>query len=121
MGTFFTFFYGPAISLYNPDPEVIATGKVKLLIAGWSYIPYVISEVLLGCLRGMKRSSIPTAINIFCMCAIRVAWVQFIFPLHHTLEWLCLGYPVSYICGAIGMGIYYLHTMRVLSKKQLTA
>ena len=121
MSTFFTFFYGPAISLYNPDPEVIATGKVRLLIASWSYIPYAVSEILLGCLRGMKRSSIPTAINIFCMCAIRVAWVQFIFPLHHSLAWLCLGYPVSYICGAIAMGIYYLHTMRVLSKKQLPA
>ena len=121
MGTFFTFFYGPAISLYNPDPEVIATGKIKLLIAGWSYIPYVVSEVLLGCLRGMKRSSVPTAINLICMCAIRVGWVQFIFPLHRTLEWLCMSYPASYICGAIGMGIYYLYTMRVLSKKQLPA
>ena len=121
MGTFFTFFYGPAISLYHPDPEVIATGKIKLLIAGWSYIPYVISEVLLGCLRGMKRSSVPTAINLICMCAIRVGWVQFIFPLHRTLEWLCMSYPASYICGAIGMGVYYLYTIRVLSKKQLPA
>ena len=125
MATFYTFFYGAAISLYNNDREVIDAGKVKLIIASWSYIPYVISEVLLGCLRGMKRSTVPTIINMICMCAIRVAWVQFIFPLSHkvewlsrySLEWLCMSYPASYIFGAIGMGIYYIYTIRTLMPK----
>ena len=125
MATFYTFFYGAAISLYNNDREVIDAGKVKLIIASWSYIPYVISEVLLGCLRGMKRSTVPTVINMICMCAIRIGWVQFIFPLYHTsLVWLCLSYPMSYLCGAIGMGIYYIYTIRTLmpkGKKRLPA
>jgi len=119
MATAFTLFYAPAISLFNNDPEVIATGKIKLIMVSWSYLPYAVSEVLLGCLRGMKRSSIPTALKIFCMCAIRVAWVQLIFPLRHTLEWLCVSYPVSYLFGAAGMGIYYLYTIRKLRASQI--
>lgn len=118
MASFYTFFYGAAISLYNNDPEVIAAGRVKLVIASWSYIPYVISEILMGCLRGMKRSTVPTAINMICMCAIRVGWVQFVFPLNHTLPWLCISYPASYLCGAIGMGIYYIYTIRTLTRSR---
>lgn len=123
MAVVFTLFYDPAISLYNDDPEVIATGKVKLIVVSWSYLFYAVSEVLLGCLRGMKRSSIPTAINVFGMCAVRVAWVQFIFPLYPSLLWLCIGYPVTYLFGAVGMGIYYLYTIHKLtnSKKELPA
>lgn len=123
MAVVFTLFYDPAISLYNDDPEVIATGKVKLIVVSWSYLFYAVSEVLLGCLRGMKRSGIPTAINVFGMCAVRVAWVQFIFPLYPSLLWLCIGYPVTYLFGAVGMGIYYLYTIHKLtnSKKELPA
>lgn len=118
MATVFTFFYGPAISIYNNDPEVIATGKIKLIIISWSYIPYAFSEILLGCLRGMKRSSVPTLINVICVCGIRSAWVQFIFPLKGTLQWLCLGYPISYLCSVTAMGIYYLYTMKKLRASQ---
>lgn len=119
MATVFTFFYAPAISIYNGDPEVIAAGKVKLIIISWSYIPYAFSEILLGCLRGMKRSSIPTLINVICVCGVRTCWVQFVFPLmDHTLQWLCLGYPLSYLCSAIAMGIYFLYTMKKLKRPQ---
>ena len=112
MATVFTFFYGPAISIYNSDPEVIESGKVKLIMVSWSYLPYAVSEVFLGCLRGMKRTGVPTVINVVCVCAIRVLWVLLAFPLYHRLEWLCLGYPVSYICSAICMAVYYRYTMK---------
>lgn len=118
---FFTFFYGPAISIYNNDPEVISAGKVKLLYVSWSYLPYGVSQVFLGCLRGMKRSGVPTAINVVCVCGLRILWVQFAFPLHHSLEWLCLGYPISYIFSALGLGLYYRYTMKTLLPTQKEA
>ena len=117
---FFSFFYAPAISIYNNDPEVISAGKVKLLYVSWSYLPYAVSQVFLGCLRGMKRSGIPTAINVICICGLRILWVQFAFPLHHSLEWLCLGYPISYIFSALGLGLYYRHTMKQLKTTEST-
>lgn len=112
MAVVYTLFYVPAISIYNNDAEVIRTGKVKLLMISWSYLPYAVSQVFLGCLRGMKRSGIPTLINVICICALRVLWVEFAFPFHHSLVWLCLGYPISYISSAIVMGIYYFYIMK---------
>lgn len=117
----FTFFYAPAISIYNSDPEVISAGKVKLLAVSWSYLAYAVTQVFSGCLRGMKRSGVPTAISVVCICGLRILWVQFAFPFYHSLEWLCLGYPISYIFSAVCMGIYYFHTMKQLRAEEMEA
>ena len=111
-----TLFPTPMLSIFNQDPAVLEYGKFILILISWSYLVYGTSEIFLGCLRGMKRSGIPTLINVLGVCVFRVLWVALAFPFYHSIPWLFVCYPISYICSATGLGLYYRHTMKKLEK-----
>ena len=119
--TVITIFPRPLLSIFNSDPSVIEMGIPKLLIVGWGYVLYGISEIVLACLRGMRKTAVPTAMNVFCVCVIRVLWVLFIFPLNSTTTLLYLCYPVSYILSTSALGIYYIITYKKFSGKEQLA
>ena len=81
MSLAFTLWPTPFLSVFNEDPDVIAAGTVKLLIMSWSYVLYGMSEVVLGCLRGMRKTAWSTAINIFSICGVRLLWIWCVCPL----------------------------------------
>lgn len=110
-----TIFPEAILSIFNSNPEVLEAGRLKVIIIAWGYVFYSISDIALGCLRGMRLSAIPTGINIFCVCVIRILWVAFVFPLDPEnimlLYWI---YPISNFCSAAAMVSYYL-----ISRKRL--
>lgn len=98
------------IGIFNTDPKVIELGSQKLILMAWSFVLYALADMFLACLRGMKITVVPTVLNVFCICIVRVLWVIFVFPLNPTsymLLYWC--YPVSYFCNCIAMLWYYLH------------
>lgn len=110
-----TVFPGFLLGVFNSDAEVIAAGTPKLLIMCWSYVLYAVSESLLGCLRGMRKTAIPTTINIIGICATRVLWIWFVLPadsMNVFLLYAC--YPVSYVISVSAMGSYYIYCRRKL-------
>lgn len=113
-------FHRPLMGLFNSDPEVIAAGTTKLQVFCYSYVIYAVSELLLGCLRGMKHSAIPSLINFTAVCVLRVVWILFIFPMNATVGMLYTCYPVSYILSTLGMLVYFL-IRRYQFKKRLKA
>ncbi|MBR4865020.1 MAG: MATE family efflux transporter [Oscillospiraceae bacterium] len=117
-----TLWPAPFLSIFNADPDVIVAGTVKLIIMSWSYVIYAASEIILGCLRGMRKTSISTGLNIFCICGIRLLWIWYICPLdplNYGLLYLC--YPVSYIFSLTGLVIYYVIAKKELEKKAAAA
>jgi len=97
------------LSLYTSAPEVNIAGTPILMIMCWGYLIYVVSQCATGCLRGLGESTIPTLINVIGICAPRLIWVYFIFPLNPTPAMLYICYPVSYfISGAVQL-LYYFH------------
>ena len=112
-------FHQPLMSLFNSDPVVIDAGTTKLKVFSYSYVIYGVSEMLLGCLRGMKKTAIPSAINFGGVCLFRVVWAWWIFPINPTVGMLYACYPVSYILSALGMLVYFLISRHKL--KKLTA
>lgn len=109
---------GLFISIFNTDPDVIAIGSQKLIIISWSYLLYGISEIAIGVLRGIRKSAGPTAINVICVCVLRIAWVMFICPLdadNPILLYWC--YPVSYICSTTALVTYYFICRKKLLQK----
>lgn len=110
---------GLFISIFNTDPGVIAIGSKKLIIISWSYLLYGISEVAIGVLRGIRKSAGPTAINVICVCVLRIAWVVLVCPFdadNPILLYWC--YPVSYICSTTALVVYYLICRKKLLQKQ---
>jgi putative MATE family efflux protein len=112
----------PFLTIFNADPDVIEAGTVKLVIMAWSYVIYAASEVVTGCLRGMRKTSITTGINIFCICGIRLLWIWCVCPMapeNYGLLYLC--YPVSYIFSLVALSIYYVIVNKDLARKAAAA
>ena len=95
------------MGLYTNSPEVVEAGKPYLMVVGWSYLLHIITESANGCLRGMGKSVIPTALNIGSICVCRIVWVLWIFPLHPTLNMLFTCFPVSYLLSTIAQMTYF--------------
>lgn len=113
----FTLFPITFLGLFSSEPEVLQAAVPKLLIVSWSYLLYGVAEAILGILRGLKRTTIPTIINICCICVMRVIWVLFIFPLARRPEILYLCYPVTYLFDVIAVFLYFVHCRKIEHNK----
>lgn len=110
------------LRIFNDDPQVIKDGTVKLLIMAWSYVLYAISEIFLGCIRGLKKTTFSTAVNIFSICGVRLLWIWCVCPLdpgNAGLLYCC--YPISYVFSCAALMWYFFVCMRKLEKNKLLA
>ncbi len=117
-----TLFPRQLLSLFNDDPRVIEAGVSILLINCWGYLLYTVSETALGCLRGMKESTIPSLLNFLGICVPRIIWAMFVFPQFQDvyttdMAFLFLCYPISWIISAGLQLSYYLICRRKLKKR----
>lgn len=114
-----TIFPREIISLYNTDSEVIDAAIPRMLIVSWGYILYTVSELTLGCLRGIGKTTVPTVMNIVGICAPRILWCMYIVPLvsGHSIIYWC--FPVSWIISAAMMVVYYFICRRKLKEPVL--
>lgn len=81
-------------------PEValiVEAAKERNSIVLTMYFLCGIMEVLTGHLRGRGCSFLPMIVTLVCACGLRVLWAIFVFPLKHTLWFLFLCYPISWI------------------------
>lgn len=114
LATVFPYFF---LGLFTNSRAAMESGIGPMLITCWAYMLYGISEVFLGTLRGMRRSGMPTLINAVFICLPRMIWVFFVFPLHRTVWFLYLCYPISYVFSSAMQGMYFLRTRRKLDRQ----
>ena len=76
------------------------------------YFFYIPIEVLFGALRGMGDSVIPTLITFFGVCVLRSCWGLFIVPLHHTVNMVLLGFPVTWVTCDLAFAVYFCLYLR---------
>ena len=103
-------FSGPLMSLFDSNPEVIRAGTPKLQLYCSFCALYAASEVLLGAVRGLKKTLVPSIINISTICGIRILWIYLIFPLNPTISMVYWCYPISWVFslgGLLGAYLYY--------------
>jgi len=122
IGVLYTIFGEQLLALFNDDPAVVKAGMGPMRINAWFYALYLLSEVPLGCLRGMKRSGVPSFLNLLGICLPRVLWVWFAFPVHRSLTFLFVCYPISWIISSVLQWCYYFHIRKKLlsQKSELT-
>lgn len=102
------------LGFYTNSNEVIEAGMTKLLLLSWCYMIYPISEVAVGCMRGMGYSTAPTVLNLCGICMPRLLWVFLVFPLNPTLPMLYICYPVSWLISALLQLCCYLRCRKKL-------
>lgn len=94
--------FGPQLlSIYNNDPDVIASGLERLLIICGTYVLCGYGDVLVGSLRGMGDAFTPMIITLAGVCGLRIVWILTILNIFPSLFVLYLCYPVSWIVTAL--------------------
>lgn len=104
----------PLLAIYNPDPEVIAWGILRMKILFTTYFLCAIMDIVSGALRGLGHSILPAVVTMLGVCVLRVFWTLFIFPLDPTMENLMLSYPISWGLTAAVNGAILLYVCRKL-------
>jgi len=117
LATVVTLFPRQLLSIFNSDPDVVEAGIFKLLLCSWTTMFFAVSEIMIGCVRGMGKSMQPTVLNMLSLCGVRVLWILFVFPhCPHDPAYLYLCFPASWVIGMAVQISYFLHC-----RKKLTA
>ncbi len=108
MGLLFRLFGPQLMSLYNPEPEVIRNGLIRIDIIMPTYFLCGLMDVMVGQLRGIGYSVMPMIVSLTGACLLRIVWILTVFAQNHTLPVLYLSYPVSwFVTFAIHYACYH--------------
>ena len=96
------------LGIYTADAEVIRVGAYAMLWIVPFNALFMFVEVFAGTMRGTGCSVTPTVITGVCICGFRILWVLFIVSRWHTIEMLCITYPLSWIFASVVFAVTYL-------------
>ncbi len=103
----------------DPNREaVVAVSKRIMTVVLAAYFLCGIMEVCQGFLRGLGYSFGPMVIVLIGACVLRIVWIFVFFPMDsfHTIGWLMMCYPISWIPTNTALGIYCYIAVRRLNK-----
>lgn len=96
------------LGFFTTDPDVIRVGAYAMLWIVPMNVLFCPVEIFGGTMRGTGYSVVPTAITSLCICGFRVLWVMTAVRTWHTIEMLCITYPLSWLLAAAVFFITYL-------------
>ncbi len=108
------------LSLYSTEPGVIELGILRLRAVCTIYFIAGIMNTIVGAIRGLGRSVVPTVISLIWACVFRVVWVYTAFAAHKTLEVLYISYPISWIATTLCQLAYFLWVFKSIKKRNMT-
>lgn len=97
MGYAGLFFGKDLLSIYSKDPEVIRYGIIRMKVIFTTYFLCGVMDVMVGILRGMGYSIMPTIVSLLGACVFRVIWIFTVFRVSMSLETLYISYPISWL------------------------
>lgn len=100
------------MSIFTKDIAVVEAGSSMLYFMAPLYIIYIFMEIPSGALRGLGYTFWPMTFNLFAMIGLRIPWLLFIVPAHHTVNTVLLSYPVAIVTAIVLIDIYYLKIMK---------
>ena len=118
LGFLFIAFGTQLLSLYTTDPEVIKAGLIRM---DYMFRYQAINgsmDVMVGGLRAIGYSVLPTIVSLTGVCAFRLLWIATIFKASPSIHILYLVYPVSWTITTTAHVISYLIVRRKLNKKE---
>lgn len=117
VGGLFWLFAAPLVSIYNPDPEVIRQGVLRLSLICSTYFLCGVMEVLVGQLRGLGYGMFPMITTLTGVCGLRIVWIYTIFATSHTMTTLLWSYPISWLVTVIFHAATYWVIQRKLPRE----
>lgn len=114
MGTVYAVIAGAAmlilapyiIRIFTADQEVIETGIFMMKYMYPFYWVLAIFHIAIGSIRGVGRTFAAMVMSLVSLCAVRILWIWGMFRIAHELYLLMLGYPFTWLIGAVMMIVY---------------
>ena len=106
----------PLYRLFVESQEAVDVGCRMLLLITPFYLLNIHIENYSGALRGVGDTIAPMVISIIGVCIFRIIYLGILMPVHHSIEVLCIMYPVSWALTGVMYLIYYPRRMRKLVK-----
>lgn len=105
LGVIAKIFATQLLGIYTSKPEEIAFGIVRMNVICLTYFTCGMMDVMVGLLRGIGRSLIPTIDSILCVCGFRIVWIFTYFAsfkatgasAEECLRVLYISYPISWL------------------------
>lgn len=106
------------LRFFTTDAEVIRYGRERLLVVCGPYFLCGIMDVMVGSLRGLGYSVIPMFVSLIGACGLRIIFILtlFRFPYFHSLNWLYMSYPITWIITFTAHFITFLRVRRKFPK-----
>ena len=83
------------IAIFNPDPELVEIGYVRIVLITTAHLFSLFYDVMSGYMRGYGISLTPAIVTMISVCGIRIFWIYTFFQQYHTFESIMTVYPVS--------------------------
>ncbi len=108
---------GLLLKLYATDPEVISFGLLRMSVICVTYFLCGMMDVMVGALRGLGCSVVPTIVSLTGACLFRVVWIYTVFAQNRSLKCLYTSYPISWVLTLTAHIIYFVIVYRILTKR----
>lgn len=95
------------VSLFSPEPAVIAVGVAMMRILAPLFWIMALREVLLGILRGCGRNLWPTILSLISMVGIRQLFLAIVMRYNPVIENIYYCYSVAWMATLLLLVIYY--------------
>lgn len=109
----------PLVGIYDSNPTVISEGLKRLGIISVTYFICGAMDMMVGMMRGMGKSLMPMIVTVVGVCGVRIVWIYTVFAYYHSLFWLYVSYPVSWIVTLLIHCICYFAVRNRLPKENM--
>ena len=112
-------FRGFLINIYSSDPAVIEVGMTRMVVMCSLYFTCGLMDMMVGCIRGMGYSVMPTVVSLLGACGVRVLWVATVFqiPAFHQVTTVYWSYPISWFLTIIANICCYVWASKRLKRR----
>ena len=104
------------LAVYNSNPEVIAWGMLRMKVLFTTYFLCGMMDTMVGSIRGLGYSILPTLVSLTGACGLRVIWIFTIFAAQRSLAILYLSYPISWAVTAMAHMICFWRAAKFLKE-----
>lgn len=125
LGALAKIFSTQLLGLYTDNPQEVAFGIVRMNVICLTYFTCGLMDVMVGMLRGIGRSLIPTIDSILCVCGFRIVWIFTYFASfkatgaspEECLRILYISYPISWVMAFLVHLACFMIFYRIAVKK----
>ena len=107
------------LNVYIDGIESITEGCVRLNYTVKLYFLCGLMELMIGCLRGIGYSMLPTIISLFGACGLRIIWIYTMFRQNPVIENVYIAYPISWFITFVLLTLVFIPSFIKVKKTSM--